>query len=1030
MSQFYYQQQRNEDIASLQCMFGSPWTFDLLGGVLDYYNGNVDEAISRLLILNEHHNGNPQPLVERLVLSGTNNAHFFPVAATAAKQRSRNAATHKKQPKASIPKSMLKKAPPPRRSTVAVTMADTYEPALITIDKQTRRRVGIHMKLPDDFLRIPKTPLFATHSLDLLRDMPPPLPASEGAAADEAPWRNHSSHLPSTIPQSQQQQQQQQQGAPTKFQALRASMNFPTFQNKKQGNDSHSQNNNTHPPTPVHNNNNINNNVAVPATTMLSKFSVPKMAVPTLHLPKLVAKKNDDDTIGTTTEGGWSLSTMSSSLKTSTSLTGMRLRSHSTDHSSPEQAIPSGETTSKWSLSSAIGSTVRMSPKGQNHNSNNHNSNNNNSNNSNNNNQQQEQKQYKHSTQDAYGTIPKVQHRGITLRELKQLVQDVQCLCVKEQWKSTESGRVLPPEQVTMYDLVKHLILPRTHGHVCSYIEAAFGDYRNVRDNGENGYHGPKGQHSQWFVSHTWTDSILHVAHCIEQHALDHEFDSDTTMYWVCALAMNQYSNNSGASIAIETIDESSLKNPLMMLDVMNASDGVLAILDNKSIYFQRSWCLWELFLALERSRASYRGDGYHYFIDIYTTNDDGKVVGLTDGFVEVDKYRPSKQDAKPKENSPVHNHTNKEALLFQKQPCNQLEWSEFRTQRQAQFHYQTCLEALSANLEWSHASMEEDTRRILNTIVQYSTNGNDIYSARAHEAEALTTHPGYSRVNAMIRGTFAAKAYRHALEEISGAGDLAQEELRKIQAILSTSPIENLEVSFAGCSAFQIREALKFSESLPMTLRSLDLDYSFLEFQYAEEFATSFGRLDKLEAFKINCAYCAKLENLDRLWEELGKLVNLRRLVIVAQPNKKLTSIDGLTAALCNMPNLESLELEFDCYGDYSKLVAMAKGEASLNNLSSTYLRMTGKASTSRDAHQQFDRLSKLTDLDIGGGYISDSSIQKLMKMLVKNFGKTGLTLKLRFLGSLGKKLKPVENIEDLQQALQRIRNGLKLFS
>ena len=1013
MSQFYYQQQRNEDIASLQCMFGPPWTVDLLGGVLDYYNGNVDEAISRLLILNEHHNGNPQPLVERLLLSGTNNnnarSHSFPLPALAATAkrggRSKNAAGNTKNSTASIPKSMLKKAPPPRRSTVAVTMADTFEPAVITIDKQTRRRVGIHMKLPDDFLRIPKTPLFATNSLDLLRDMPPPFPTPDD---NESPsWRTNGSSSKTTP---------LQQGAPTKFQALRASMNFPTFQNKKPGNDNTLQNNHTHQPTPVHNKN------TAPVTTMLSKFSVPKMTVPTLHLPTLAAKKNNEEDTTSNTEttttkgGGWSLSNMS--LKTPTSLTGihsqLRARNNSTDHPAQEQAVLSGQKTGKWSLS-AIGSSVRMSPKGQNTDSNQQ--------------QQQEHNQYENSTQDAYGAIPKVQHRGITVRELKQLVQDVKHLCVKEQWKSTESGRVLRPEQVTMYDLVKHFILPRTHAHACSYIEATFGESRNVRDNEHANGSIQKGQHAQWFVSHAWTDSVFHVTSCVEQHALDHDFDSDTAMYWVCALAMNQYSS-SGASIAIETIDESSLKNPLMMLDVMNASEGVLAVIDKNSIYFRRSWCLWEFFLAIERSRASYRGDGHHYFIDVYTTNDDSKVVGLTDGFVAIDKYKPSKQDAKQKENSPTHAHISKEAVVFQRQPCNQLEWSEFRTQRQAQFQHQTCVEALNVNLESSHASMEEDTRRIMNSIVQYSTNGNDIFSARAHEAEALTTHPGYSRVNAMVQGTFAAKAYRHALEETTGSRDLAQERLQKIQAILSNSPIENLEVSFAGCSAFQIREALKFSESLPTSLRSLDLDYSYLEFQYAEEFATGFGRLDKLESFKINCAYCAKLENLDRLWEELGKLVSLRRLVIVAQPNKKLTSVDGLAAALSNMPNLENLELEFDCYGDYSKLVAMAKGEASLNNMSSTYLRMTGKVSNSRDIQRQFDRLSKLTDLDLGGGYISDSSIQKLMKVLVKKFDKTALTLKLRFLGSLGKKLKPVENIEDLQQALQRIRNGLKLFS
>ena len=61
MDDFYYEQQRLDDIVSLQSMFGPPWTPELLAAVLDFYDGDVEETVSKLLVLNSHHKGNPAP---------------------------------------------------------------------------------------------------------------------------------------------------------------------------------------------------------------------------------------------------------------------------------------------------------------------------------------------------------------------------------------------------------------------------------------------------------------------------------------------------------------------------------------------------------------------------------------------------------------------------------------------------------------------------------------------------------------------------------------------------------------------------------------------------------------------------------------------------------------------------------------------------------------------------------------------------------------------------------------------------------
>jgi len=1070
MSRFYYQQQRKEDVMSLQAMFGPPWTFELLGSVLDYYNGNVDEAISRLLILNEHHNGNPTPLVENLLLTGCTSLPQPPHMHLS--DTKKHGKRHRKivqphgppPPSSSIPKSMMKKPPPARKSQVHVVLADSFDSATVTIEKQTRRRIGIPMKLPEDFLRIPQVPLFAEDHLDHLMNMPSHAPLHDYSSSSEPTDASTLEDAAVSVPL---------QSTSEKFQALRASMHFPTFQRNCGSNAFPAE------AAQIQNQNTLQN---ASYTNLLSKFAIPKITPSTTSLPKLTpmggrADASDDATASSDSEKyrttnapgrwslastmgtassmmkkvapqhdnknlnsvnttlsqsstddeeaepgvrGWSLPQISSSLKAPLALANLRVGGSSVhanhDTLSPqEQPLSTEKIGQKLSTGmAAFGSSIKLNmnlAKQQPTKS------------------EQESTTFGIDTIDTYAVISQLERRSITLRQFKSIVKEAQYLCDVEKWKHSDTGFALRPHQITMYDLMRYYVLPRTQTHSCSYVEAALG--QNHQTEGSNLPRPP-----QWFVSHSWSDSICHLADCLEQHASDRNLDPDSAMYWICALAMNQHSKK-GASIAISTIDESSLQNPLVTWKAMNATEGVISVIDKNCKYYTRVWCLWELFLALERSRSSSSGDGNHHLIDIYAVNKDGCAVGLTAGPVEVDKYRHSKDTSKSSEKRTMH-YDGKDSLIFHKHPCNKLEWSELRAVRQCHFDFPVLFPALDIHMESSNASMEEDARRIMNCIVQYNTDGNIIDNVRIHEAEALTSHSGYSYVNALLKGFVAGKVYRSALESAARkpSGEAEKEQLKKVQAALSASPIEFLCVSFSGCKAFKIRDALQFFESLPSSLRHLDLDYSFLEFRYGEEFAIGFERLgENLEVFKLNIAYCANLENLDRLWEELGKLINLRHLVVVIHPNKSLTSIDGLTEALGKMPVLEHLELEFDCYGEYSKLVAMAKGETQLSNLSSTCRNVLGKtpdsARQARELHQEFDKASKLAHLDIAGAYISDSSIQKLCRALISRKHETKpKSLKLRFMGGLGKKLRSVETIDDLEQALHRIRNGLKLFS
>ncbi|CAB9507089.1 expressed unknown protein [Seminavis robusta] len=83
-------------------------------------------------------------------------------------------------------------------------------------------------------------------------------------------------------------------------------------------------------------------------------------------------------------------------------------------------------------------------------------------------------KQYWYHTAYRGRDIPKAEHRGITLIQLRDLAAMVIRKCVPEGWKSTNpelDSKRLSPENVTLYDLMEHYIRPLTREHKWSYVE-------------------------------------------------------------------------------------------------------------------------------------------------------------------------------------------------------------------------------------------------------------------------------------------------------------------------------------------------------------------------------------------------------------------------------------------------------------------------------------------------------------------------------------------------------------------------------
>jgi hypothetical protein len=117
--------------------------------------------------------------------------------------------------------------------------------------------------------------------------------------------------------------------------------------------------------------------------------------------------------------------------------------------------------------------------------------------------------------------IPEVEHRGISLRQLESLYEEVVLRCVKEAWTNFKGDILLTPEKVNLYDIKDRIIKSCTRGKECSYVELI----------------ATKAQIPKWFVSHWWGEPIISMIMCLRQHVKDRGLSPEDTFYWICVSA-------------------------------------------------------------------------------------------------------------------------------------------------------------------------------------------------------------------------------------------------------------------------------------------------------------------------------------------------------------------------------------------------------------------------------------------------------------------------------------------------------------
>jgi hypothetical protein len=114
-------------------------------------------------------------------------------------------------------------------------------------------------------------------------------------------------------------------------------------------------------------------------------------------------------------------------------------------------------------------------------------------------------------------SIPEVELRGISIKQLKAVYAEIEARCVVEGW-TDKDGQLLTPEKCNLYHIKDRLIMKRTESQQWSYVELiATGPQKPTR-----------------FVSHWWGEPVIAMIRCLVQHCKDHRLSEETTYYWIC----------------------------------------------------------------------------------------------------------------------------------------------------------------------------------------------------------------------------------------------------------------------------------------------------------------------------------------------------------------------------------------------------------------------------------------------------------------------------------------------------------------
>ncbi|CAB9506390.1 expressed unknown protein [Seminavis robusta] len=236
-------------------------------------------------------------------------------------------------------------------------------------------------------------------------------------------------------------------------------------------------------------------------------------------------------------------------------------------------------------------------------------------------------------------TIPKAEHRGMTIDQLQEIARIVLTRCVPEKWTSTNpdhDDKLLRPEDVTLYDLMHHYIKPETLARNYSYVEPVSESEETIRGS------------KCYFTSHWWGGPVLdyfvaclseHATHCSKRHA-QNDSQGPPITYWICDYAIRQHDVK--AELHVDPTNNEEHVPPPTVLDTrffraMEWSKGTVPVLDAEATTYKRIWCVFELFVTLDVRKAA--SGAYAYDICAMDKGDTGPAVLLDPTDKHSDAY-------------------------------------------------------------------------------------------------------------------------------------------------------------------------------------------------------------------------------------------------------------------------------------------------------------------------------------------------------------------------------------------------------
>ena len=196
----------------------------------------------------------------------------------------------------------------------------------------------------------------------------------------------------------------------------------------------------------------------------------------------------------------------------------------------------------------------------------------------------------------------------------------------------------------------------------------------------------------------------------------------------------------------------------------MQLARGTVSVVDKGGQIYQRIWCGYEAYVTLMESKPG-------YCWDVYTAGCFGGVAaGVTDGLAENDNGQVGR-----------------------------------KKRREEPFPLALARQSLGITVETSSASVEDDRKHILNSMV-----GADDLDAIPPQSD-----PRYDDLNGLIRAKFASATLRKAFTE-NAAGDFLR--------TLAGGSLRVLHLNLEDCDGFGDEEARQLAASMPTGVKECDL--------------------------------------------------------------------------------------------------------------------------------------------------------------------------------------------------------------